>query len=213
MASWVFPVLIVFALLVTASYFIGRRRNLLLMSTYARDIEGALRPTDKEYSWIGGYIGFRADYRTGQKDVKRVKATLQLLPRMSLLYFPIAKVTMRHDKLYFIVETSGSIAGEAHLIQKGHYRLIPPGIEHPERFRRKELRLGDRDFELLDRDGRGEGRLLPFARKLDVDTRKIKHLSFTSSTNVAYAFVEPAPGVVRAVLPEMLRFAAGLVAR
>lgn len=211
--SWLLPLLIVLAIGVTVSYFLGRRRNLLLMSTYAQDIERTLKPRDKDYSWIGGYIGFRADYKPEQKGIKRIRATLQLLPRMSLLYFPIAKVTMRHDKLYLVVEISASIAGEAHLIQKGHYRVIPPGIEHPEKFRRKEVRLGERDFELLEKDGRGESQLVPFARKLNVDPRNIKHLSFTSSTNVAYAFIEPGPDVIPAVLPGMLTFAAGLPSR
>jgi hypothetical protein len=202
--SWLFPLLIIFAIVVAVGYFFGRRKNVILMRQYARAIEAALKPTDQQYTWIGGYIGFKGEYKVKQETVKEVKATLHLKPRHSLLYYPIAKLTMRHDKLYIVMETSKSVDGEAHLIQKGYYRMLGPGIEDKGRFHKKYVKLGDRDFELLYQDRKGEAQLLPWAQSLKVDFRRIKHLSFTSSTNVIYAFINPSVDLITTLFTKML---------
>ncbi len=209
--SWLFPLLVALAIVATVQYFLGRRKNLILIREYANVIEHALKPIDKTYTWVGGYIGFKAEYKVKQEVVKTVKATLHLKPRLSLFYYPIAKLTMRHDKLYVVMETSKDIAGEAHLIQKGMYRMIPPGIEHVEKFHKKDVKLGDRDFEMLYQNGKGERHLLPWAQSLKVDFKGIKHLSFTSSTNVIYAFIEPSSDLIPVLLGGMPDLAATVV--
>jgi len=209
--SWLFPLLVALAIVATVQYFLGRRKNLILMREYANVLEHALKPSDKTYTWVGGYIGFKAEYKVKQEVVKTVKATLHLKPRLSLFYYPIAKLTMRHDKLYVVMETSKDIAGEAHLIQKGQYRIVPPGIEHVEKFHKKDVKLGDRDFEMLYQDGKGERQLLSWAQSLKVDFKGIKHLSFTSSTNVIYAFIEPSSDLIPVLLGGMPDLAATVV--
>ncbi|MCK4263039.1 MAG: hypothetical protein KAW95_03240 [Dehalococcoidia bacterium] len=205
--SWAFPVLIACAIALTAGYFFGRRKNVLLMKQYASALEGALKPGDQTYTWVGGYIGFRAEYKVKSELVKRVKATLHLKPRMSLLYYPIALVTMRHDKLYLVVEVGKKVSGEGHLIRKGHYRVIPPGIANVERFRKREVALGNVQFELLSLDITGEKQLLAWAQGLKIDFDRVKHLSFTSSTDVIYAFVDPAADLIPVLCAGMLEFA------
>jgi hypothetical protein len=209
--SWLFPLLIALAIVTTAQYFLGRRKNLILMREYADAIEDALKPIDKTYTWVGGYIGFKAEYKVKQEVVKTVKATLHLKPRLSLFYYPIAKLTIRQDKLYVVMKTSKDIAGEAHLIQKGMYRMIPPGIEHVEKFHKKDVKLGDRDFEMLYQDGKGERQLLPWAQGLKVDFKRIRHLSFTSSTNVIYAFIERSSDLIPILFAKMPDLASTVV--
>jgi len=208
--SWMLPLLIIFAVVTTAQYFLGRRKNLLLIQEYAKAMEDALKPVDKQYTWVGGYIGFKAEYKVKQETVRIVRATLHMMPRLSLLYYPVAKLTMRHDKLYVILETSKNIDGEAHLIQKGYYR-IGPGIKDEEKFLRRDVRLGDEEFEMLYQDGKGESQLLSWAQSMPVDFKRIKHLSFTSSTNVIYALIDPSLDLIAALLGRTLDFAARLV--
>ncbi len=199
-AAWALPAVVIVALFIATTYFMGRRHNVVLMRIYAQALEKALRPVDQKYTWIGGYIGYRAEYKVKDDFIKMVKASLQLLPRMSLLYRPIARFTMRHDKLYLVFECKQSLPGEAHLIKKGQYRLVPAGIEHIEQFRRRDVTLGGVDFELLSLDSRGERELMRWAESLQVaDYSHIKHLSFTSSTNVAYAYVDPDQELIAAL--------------
>jgi hypothetical protein len=190
--AWILPVLIVLALATTASYFFGRRQNAALMTLYAHACEQALKPLDQKYTWIGGYIGFKAEYKVKDEVVKQVKATLQLKPRMSLLYYPVVRFTMRHDKLFIVFECKQSLPGEAHLIRKGQYRFVPAGIDHVEQFKKRDVTVGGEEFELLSLDSRGEKELLQWAENIcGYNGSLIKHLSFTSSTNVVYAYIDP----------------------
>ena len=207
-SSWILPVVIVVALVVTASYFFGRRENAALMRVCAAATEKALKPLDQSYTWVGGYIGYKAEYKVKDDIIKAVKATLHLKPRMSLLYYPVARFTMRHDKLYIVFECKRSIPGEGHLIKKGQYRVIPPGIEHVEQFRKRDVTVGGVEFELLSLDPRGEKELLHWAEQLRAeDYSRVKHLSFTSSTNVIYAYIDPGEELITAVLRTAPAFA------
>lgn len=207
-SSWILPVVIVAALVITASYFFGRRENAALMRVCAAATEKALKPLDQSYTWVGGYIGYKAQYKVKDDVIKVVKATLHLKPRMSLLYYPVARFTMRHDKLYIVFECKRSLPGEGHLMKKGQYRFIPPGIEHEEQFHRRDVTVGGVDFELLSLDSRGERELLHWAEQLRAeDYSRVKHLSFTSSTNVIYAYIDPSEDLIAAVLHTAPAFA------
>ena len=210
--SLVFPILVILAVVLVAGYFLGRRKNLLLMKRYADVLENALRPDDQQYTWLGGYIGFKAEYKGKWGVVNKVRPTLHLKPRLSLLYYPIALLTMRHDKLYIVAETSQAIKGEAHLIQKGYYRMIGPNIENVDKFQRRNVILGGRDFELFFREWKEGERLLGWAQGLMIDLNRVKHLSFTSSTNVLYAFIEPRDDLITTLLRKMPDLAWAVVA-
>ena len=208
--SWVFPVLVISALVVAIAYFLGRRNNLILMKRYANVLENALKPDDQQYTWLGGYIGFKAEYKGKWGVVNKVRPTLHLKPRLSLLYYPIALLTMRHDKLYIVMETSREIEGEAHLIQKGYYR-IGPNIENEGKFRRTDANLGGKNFELLYQKQKEGERLLGWAQGLMIDFNRVKHHSFTSSTSVLYAFIEPTDDLITTLLKKMPALAQAVV--
>ncbi len=209
--SLVFPVLVIFAVVVAAGYFLGRRKNLVLMKRYANVLENALKPDDQQYTWLGGYIGFKAEYNGKWGVVNKVRPTLHLKPRLSVLYYPIALLTMRHDKLYIVMETSKEIQGEAHLIQKGYYRIIGPNIENVEKFHRRDVNLGGKDFELFYQERKEGERLLSWAQELTTEFNHVKHLSFTSSTNVIYAFIEPKEDLITTLLKKMPALAQAVV--
>lgn len=209
--SWVFPVLVISALVVAIAYFLGRRNNLILMKRYANVLENALKPDDQQYTWLGGYIGFKAEYKGKWGVINKVRPTLHLKPRLSLLYYPIALLTMRHDKLYIVMETSKDIQGEAHLIQKGYYRIIGPNIENVEKFHRRDVNLGGKDFELFYQERKEGERLLSWAQELTTEFNHVKHLSFTSSTNVIYAFIEPKEDLITTLLKKMPALAQAVV--
>lgn len=200
-SSWILPLIIVAALGTTAAYFVGRRQNVMLMKVYAGMAEMALKPADQTYTWLGGYLGFRADYQMKDEFIKLIKVTLHLKPRMSIMYLPVSRFTMPRDKMYVVIESKKHLPGEAHLIQKGQYRFIPAGIDRIEQFRREPVILGGVEFELLYLDAKGQKALLGWAESIKADDYSmIKHLSFTSSTNVVYARIEPGESLIPSVL-------------
>jgi hypothetical protein len=200
-SSWLLPVVIVLAVVVTASYFFGRKVNASLMTLYSAALENAVKPIDQKYTWIGGYVGYRAEYKVQDEYLKQVRASLHLKPRVSLLYYPVARFTMPYDKLYLVFECKRGLPGEAHLIKKGQYRFIPAGIDRIEQFKRKWVTLGATEFELLYLDTRGERDLLAWAESIKADDyAMINHLSFTSSTNVVYAYVRPDEKLIESIV-------------
>ncbi|MBN1151869.1 MAG: hypothetical protein JXA58_01545 [Dehalococcoidia bacterium] len=200
-SSWILPLIIIAALGTTAAYFIGRRQNVNLMKFYASIMETALKPTDQQYTWTGGYLGYRAEYQMKDDFIKAIKVTLHLKPRMSIFYLPVSRFTMPHDRMYVVIESKRGLPGEAHLIKKGQYRFIPAGIDRIEQFSRRQVVLGGVEFEVLFLDSRGERAIMSWAESIKADDYSmVKHLSFTSSTNVVYARMEPGEMLIPAVL-------------
>ncbi|BDC35966.1 MAG: hypothetical protein EF806_03630 [Candidatus Methanoliparum thermophilum] len=99
-------------------FFKGRKLNLGIMSRVSNDLEESLKPLDKEYTWLGGYVGFKAKYKLSNADVE---ATLTLLPRHALLYFPISLLVNKADRLYIVVKGRMEI-NELHIF--GKWRML-----------------------------------------------------------------------------------------
>lgn len=172
-------------------FFRGRKLNLNLVEFYASKSVKVFKPKDKTYTWIGGYIGYRADFEL--ENGLRLEYTLTLLPRHSLLYFPISLITNRHDKLFLVFKLKG-LNGEAHLIKRGYYRFKPK-IENEIALRREIVRVGGHEYELLYDKRRYADWLLNFIQGF-AKVENVKHVSLTPSTGVLYIQMKPEPETI-----------------
>jgi len=144
-------------------FFQGRKLNLMMMSRVSKDLENALKPADKEYTWLGGYVGFRANYSLEHGEVE---ATLTLLPRHALLYFPISLIVNRSDRLYLVFR--GRIAlEEIHIF--GKRRML----RRSERRELKGLKLEEMDGFEFSGDSTEAAELI---ERLSLDSRTLFHL-------------------------------------
>lgn len=196
--------LMVVAALTSIQFYKGRKLNLQLMQHYLRAIEGIIKPKDKDYVWLGGYIGFRANYKVNRDNIRKFEYTLTLLPRHSLLYFPIALLTSRHDKLYFVIRPETQIKREAHLIQKGYYRL-KPNIENEDFLQKEEVEIAGRKYEALYEKKRDVIKLKELVESLS-NPHNVKHVSLTPKTNVFYVLMKPEPDTIGGDVEKLLRF-------
>ncbi len=89
------------AVLVGITFIRGRKTNWKLTLQTAEFLEKELSPKDKTYTWIGGYIGFTAEYTT---DLGKVRVVLTLLPRHALLWIWISKLLRGCDTIFMIIE-------------------------------------------------------------------------------------------------------------
>ncbi|RLF86581.1 hypothetical protein DRN48_00135 [Thermococci archaeon] len=196
--------IMVLGALATLQFYRGRKLNLTVMDYYLRTIEDIVKPKDKDYVWVGGYVGFRAFYKVNEGNIDKFEYTLTLLPRQSILYFPISKIINRHDKIYFILKPYSKIRREAHLIQRGYYRFKPK-IEDEELLQREIVEINGKQYEAL------------FEKKRDVELLKeflqgfsrienIKHISITPKTNVVYVFMKPEIETIKQDVEHMVRF-------
>ena len=87
-------------------FFYYRRRMLRLMVDMVKALEDTFKPVDKNYYLLGYLVGFRAIYDLPRSSpFRKAYILLTLIPRHSLLYYPIARfVTMRFDRLEVAVE-------------------------------------------------------------------------------------------------------------
>ena len=188
----------------TLQYFKGRRLNLLLMQHYIRAVKDVIKPEDETYTWLGGYIGFRAEYKVNRDNIRKFEYTLTLLPRHSLLYFPIALLTSRHDKLYIVVRPFADIRREAHLIQKGYYRL-KPDIENEPLLQREYVEIAGKTYEALYEKKRDVEKLKSLVESMS-KPHNIKHVALTPKTNVFYVLMKPEPETIEEDVRKIVEF-------
>ncbi|WP_297090219.1 hypothetical protein [Thermococcus sp.] len=197
--------IMVLAALASIQFYKGRKWNLQLMYHYLQSIEEVVKPEDKDYVWLGGYIGFRAVYKVNRDNIRKFEYTLTLLPRQSLFYFPIALLTSRHDKLYVVIKPFAQIKREAHLIQKGYYRMRPD-IENEPLLQKEIIEVGGRKYEALFEKRRDVENLKALLESLP-KPHNVKHISLTPKTNVFYVLMKPEPETIREDVEKLLRFA------
>ncbi|QDA31320.1 hypothetical protein FH039_06530 [Thermococcus indicus] len=186
-------------------FYRGRKLNLMLMEHYIRAVKDVIKPEDELYTWLGGYIGFRAEYKVNRDNIRKFEYTLTLLPRHSLLYFPIALITSRHDKLYLVIKPFSDIQREAHLIQKGYYRMRP-GIDNEELLRKEVIEIAGKQYEALYEKKRDVENLRALIESLS-NPHNIKHVSLTPKTNVFYVQMKPEPETIGKDVERIVRFA------
>ncbi|MDI3475711.1 MAG: hypothetical protein PWQ79_902 [Thermococcaceae archaeon] len=200
-----FTIIFVLAGISVMQYYRGRKLNLLLMEHYIRAVKEVVKPEDENYTWLGGYIGFRAEYKVNRDNIRKFEYTLTLLPRHSILYFPISLVTSRHDKLFIVVKPFAQIKREAHLIQKGYYRFKPK-IENEPLLQREVIEVAGKEYEALFEKKRDVERLKSLLESMS-KPHNIKHVSITPSTNVLYVFMKPEPETIGEDVEKIVRFA------
>ncbi|WP_456321679.1 hypothetical protein [Palaeococcus sp. (in: euryarchaeotes)] len=196
--------LMILAGVATLQFYKGRKLNLAMMQHYLRSIEEVVKPKDKNYIWVGGYVGFRAYYKINEGNIENFDYTLTLLPRQSILYFPVSKLINRHDKIYFVVHPHSKIKREAHLIQKGYYRMKPK-IENEELMQKEIVEVDGVKYEALFEKRRDVELLREFLQGFS-RIKDVKHISLTPKTNVLYVFMKPDLETIEKDTKHIVRF-------
>ena len=80
-------------------FYWGYKKNLSIMKETAKLLEEYFTPARKHYTWIGGVVGFEAQYFL--LDGRKIHIKLILLPRHAILYYPISLLLNKSDKLFF----------------------------------------------------------------------------------------------------------------
>ncbi|WFO75084.1 hypothetical protein J4526_08425 [Desulfurococcaceae archaeon MEX13E-LK6-19] len=131
-------------------FYKGRRINLKILEHSIRAMEKIFDPKDKNYTIIGIYVGYTAFYKIYRKTLSTIHATVLLLPRQSLLYMPIARLTSRHDKVYLIFNYNREMIVEAHVVKKGYYRLgVKRAIKNIEKMKVEKTKINGKDYYLI----------------------------------------------------------------
>ncbi|MCD6195894.1 MAG: hypothetical protein J7J82_03830 [Staphylothermus sp.] len=178
-AIYLFLLVAIIAGLSTIQFYKGRKQNLKILEYSIRVLEKSFKPRDKNYTVIGIYIGYDATYKVIHELIKNIKAVVLLLPRQSLLYMPIAKLTSRFDKIFLVInyKKEKNFPGEAHLIKKGYYRLgVKRAIKDIEKMRIEKINIGTTKYYLVYTHRSLVEKLINFAKQLE-DPSIINHIA------------------------------------
>jgi len=177
-------------------YFYWRRRMLKLMRDITVSLESALKPKDKTYTLLGYLVGFRAVYElNGKSGFRRAYALLLLLPRHSLLYYPIAKlVTSRVDRLDIALESEFYVLRDIHAVAEGWGKLLAREGVDLSRLYSEELECSDRSkFRLFYRDSKDRALLVDI---LCGSGLRVLRFSSYPARNLVYISIEADPNQV-----------------
>ncbi|MCS7233981.1 MAG: hypothetical protein N3C62_04570 [Synergistetes bacterium] len=193
-------ILIIFSAVLTLQFFKGRKLNLILMKSYLEEIESVLRIKDKDYTWIGGYVGFKAGYKIENKLFSVLEVSLILSPRHSLLYLPISLLLFRGDRVFFLLTPRGKkVESEVHVIREGAF-WFRPKIRRARELREKRISLSGVNFSTFCENEMVLDKVLRLIRKYRGDLKIIKHLALVPSTNRLYLHLRPKTGELKEFL-------------
>jgi hypothetical protein len=130
----------------TVQYFLGVKKNKWLGKRIAAQVEDLLHPKESQYVNIGGAIGYNFTYKL-REPWKDAKGTITFFPRHSLLYMPLSLVMGGSDRFFINVFTDKKLAGEGHIVEKGHLRRAK--IDGIQDMSREEIKAGGKTFILL----------------------------------------------------------------
>jgi len=115
-------ILSVLAVAMVIWYFKMRKVMILLMKKVTDDLEKFFKPRDKSYILLGYLVGYKAIYDLENGD--KVYIVYTTVPKYSLLYYPIARIMGRTDKLHIAIKPNKRyVVRELHVVNQADSRL------------------------------------------------------------------------------------------
>lgn len=183
--------ILIFGGVVSLQFFQGRKLNVILMRYFIKGFEENLKPKDKLYTYIGGYVGFKVQYDINDEFVDKIQMSLTLLPRQSLLYFPISLLTRKHDRLYILLRLKQKLGYDAHIIKKGFY-FFGPQLDNIKSYKKEIVNYDGIKFYNFYKNRDDIGTLEKLIKK-SIDFNYIRHIGYTRETNVIFILLKPDP--------------------
>jgi len=184
----------------SAQYYLGTKKNKWLGKQMSIQAERVLSPKETEYVNIGGVIGYNFVYKL--RDAwKEAKGSFTFIPRHSLLYLPFTLLIGNHDRFFINLFTTKKLAGEGHIIEKGH--LSRAKIDGVERMEREEIAYAGKTFILLWRNGDLKSALKRTLEALP-EPATLSHFCCYDDNKTFFLYLKPVKGAIEANLKKFL---------
>ncbi len=199
----IFYLFIALSILLSLGYAWGARRNKKILKRSFDDLVGIFNPKDQQYTNIGGLSGYHANFIPHRnRYVRRVDATVTLLPRQSWLYYPISKLVRRYDRFYMVLHLAPEMMGritEGHIIEKAYSRFHGAKIENENRLSKEILQWGGKTFFLYFENEDMKGALVRCMEMLG-NPGSLRHVALVPEQERMFLFMIPKPGQVKEVV-------------
>ncbi len=199
-----FLLFIAATVLVSLCFFWGGRRNKRIHLSAFNALVDTLNPREQSFTTIGGQSGYHANLVPAKNSfIRRVDATITLLARHTLLYYPVSRYLRKWDRLFltlfFAKDAHGKIS-EGHFIEKEYEDFRTPKITNKDKLKSEQVEWGDKTFTLYYQDQIMRDALLALKKKLDTPG-EIRHVAFVPDQEKAFLFLVPRPGETARVFP------------
>jgi hypothetical protein len=182
--------LVVLAVVSTASYYLGTKKNRWIVSTMSRQLEEALKPKTTNYVNIGGVIGYNFTYSL-PAPYTSAKGTITLSPRHSLLYLPVSRLLGIGDRFFVNIFTKKKFKGEAHIVDLKY--LGKANIAGVETMERRDVEAKGKKFVLMWRKADLATTLESTLAALD-DPASLRHFCAYNETGTFFIHLRPKAG-------------------
>jgi hypothetical protein len=199
----VFYLFIAVTILLSLGYIWGRRRNKRIFFNAFETMVEVLKPKDQQFTNIGGLSGYHANIIPRKnKYIRRVDATITLLPRQSWLYYPFSKLVRRYDRMFMLFHLSPKAVGvleEGHIIERRYSGFMGASIENADTLTKEEIEWGGLTFYLYYANERVK-RELEDARARLGKPSTLRHLALVPDQDRMWIFMIPKLGTVHPVV-------------
>lgn len=198
-----FYFLVAGTIVLSLAYRWGRRRNRRILTSALDPLIEIFHARDHQFTNIGGQTGFHANIVPGASEsVRRVDVTVTLLPRHSLLYMPVSRLTRRYDRMYVTFEFNKKgrrIDEEAHLIEPRFEKRLGNRIENADSLQMTEIEWGGHTFRLYFASDRARGWIEDAMSRLG-EPAEVRHVALVPQQARGYLFLIPRAGRVAATI-------------
>ena len=205
-SSWEFAIFLGISILIAILYYVGYRKNLRVIEGVSKSLEKGLNPIEKEYTWLGGALGFRGDFKV--KGFKKICASVFMLPRQSVLYYPFSLITTGYDRVEILFFLKEKIGNEVHVIKKAIVPYRMPKIFNAHLLKKEKIKINKRPFILMYKNNSKDVEaILSLARGLE--PLGIMHIALTPKKSVLYLKLKinlKSIDKIEEVMKECLRF-------
>jgi len=193
--------LVVLAVVSTASYYLGTKKNRWIVSTMSRQLEDALKPKTTNYVNIGGVIGYNFTYAL-PAPYTSAKGTITLSPRHSLLYLPFSMLLGISDRFFVNVFTKKKFKGEGHIVDLKYMgKANIAGVENMER---REVEAKGKKFVLLWRKADLASTLESTLAALE-DPTSLRHFCAYHETGTFFMHLRPQSGNIAETVQTLVK--------
>ncbi len=209
-----FYLFIAVTILISLGYSWGKRRNRRIYLSAFDAITRVIQPKDQQFTNIGGLTGYHANFVPHKnRFIRRLDATITMLPRQSWLYYPVSRLIRRFDRLFLAYHLSPKAAGvlqEGHLIEKGYSRFAGASIENEDSLTRETIDWGGLTFFFYYQDQQIRTRLEQLREQIG-DPGPLRHVALVPEQDRLFVFMIPRIGQVEHVIATVTHWFTELV--
>lgn len=204
-----FLLLIAASVLLSLGYTWGRRRNKKIFLSAFDGLVEALNPKDQQFTNIGGLSGYHANIiPKNSKTIRRVDATVTLLPRQAWLWFPISRIVRKFDRLYAVFYLSPKIVDrieEGHVLEQGYSKMGGAKIANEESLQKEVVEWSGMTFFLYYASPRVREELVDCMKDLG-EAGPIRHIALVPEQQRMWLFMIPRIGSVHPIVLTVIRW-------